>query len=396
MTYPFDKIIDSHENWRKTQTLNLIPSENWLSPRARKALSSDWVNRYTNTDAFYGGTKYSDELEVYCETLAKEVYNSKYANIRSLSGHLSVLGALLSLTKQGDSFFITGDENGGYPLVAEPYNRKPIFIPYKDLTSIDVEKTIEMIKQEKPPLVFLGCSFLPFPHPVKEIAEAVHEYEGYLVFDASHPLGLIAGGEFQNPLKEGADVMIGSTHKTFPGPQGGLCVGNNEEAMKKIDTYLGFPCILVDNIHLHRIGALTVTLEELKKFGKQYAKQVISNAKTLGKSLFESGLALFGEEKGFTESHIIWWVHTPAEIGWGDNFVNQGMKIKKQLEMNNIISDIGVRFGSQELTRRGAKEKDMEEISLFVLDAIKKEKRDEDFIRRIKDFMGKFQEAHYC
>ena len=223
MTYPFDKLIKSHEVWRKTETLNLIPSENWLSPRAIKAISSDWVNRYTNEDSFYGGTKYSDELQDYCEDIAKEVYNCKYANIRSLSGHMSVLGALLSLTKQGDIFFITGDENGGYPLLPDPYHRKPIYIPYTDATTIDVEKTVQMIRKQKPPLVFLGCSFLPFPHPVTEIAEAVHVYDGHLVFDASHPLGLIAGGEFQDPLKEGADVMIGSTHKTFPGPQGQKC-----------------------------------------------------------------------------------------------------------------------------------------------------------------------------
>ncbi|MHA2060545.1 MAG: aminotransferase class I/II-fold pyridoxal phosphate-dependent enzyme, partial [Candidatus Ranarchaeia archaeon] len=323
----------------------------------------------------------------YCERLATTVFKAKISDVRPLSGHVSVLAALLALTSPQDEFLMIGDDNGGYPLEAQPFQRKKTTIPFVDQTTIDLAATLQMIREKHPPLVFLGCSFMPFPQPVKPVAEAVHEYDGILVYDASHPLGLIAGGEFQDPLREGADVMIGSTHKTLPGPQGGICVGNHEEAMQKIRKTLGFPCVLVDNNHLHRIAALAATLEEIQEHGKEYAQQIVRNTKSLSTQLFEYGFPLYGEDRGFSQSHVSWW---PVDS------VESGMAIKDQLQMNNVIVDVGVRFGSQELTRRGMKEKEMLQVATYVSRAHELEEPDMRLQKEIQQFVSTFDSAHYC
>ena len=122
----------------------------------------------------------------------------------------------------------------------------------------DPEKSIEVIRAERPDLVVLGGSYMLFPHPVKELAEAVHEYGGLLAYDGSHVLGLIAGGVFQDPLREGADILFASTHKTFPGPQGGLILTNEEEYYRKLSKNVFHK--IADNIHFNKIAALAVSL----------------------------------------------------------------------------------------------------------------------------------------
>jgi glycine hydroxymethyltransferase len=256
-----------------------------------------------------------------------------------------------------------------------------------------------MIEEEKPKLVILGASLFLFPHPVKELADAVHSYGGILLYDAAHVLGLIAGKQFQKPFEEGADIVTSSTHKTFPGPQGGVVMAMNNELFENVQKAI-FPK-LVCNHHIHRLPALAQTAWEMWKYGEAYAKQVIKNAKTLAERLCELGFKVLAEDYGFTESHQV--VLDVSQLG-------NSSEIAKRLEANNIIANkniipgdevskekmkdpSGIRIGVQEITRFGAKESHMEEIAEFIKKVVIDKK---DVKQEVIEFRKQLQEVCYC
>ena len=187
-------------------------------------MASDLAGRYG--DEWYGGSKYSKQIYENTIKLAKKLFKTKYALISPLSGNLCDLATIFSFTKPYDKIAEIAKENGGYPLGYEKFNRKLYKIPMKEY-EIDTEK----LENKKFPLTLIASSIILFPHPIKEVRK---KFERIITYDASHVLGLIAGGKFQQPLKEGADVMIGSTHKTLPGPQGGIVLTNNGELYEKL------------------------------------------------------------------------------------------------------------------------------------------------------------------
>ncbi len=262
-------LVRAHERWRGKECLNLIPSENVMSPAVRSLLSSELGHRYTSRDRFYMGTRFMDEIEHYGEELAKDVFEVETAELRPLSGHIADLTFLACFTKPGDVLMCVSEENGGYPGLGELglaglLGLQVAPFPFsKERRNIDVERAAEAIKRVKPKVVVFGASYILFPHPVKELAEIARENGACVGFDGSHVLGLIAGKHFQDPLREGAHALLGSTHKSFFGPQGGIILADREhgEVLKeKI-----FPRF-VDNAHWNRIAALALALAEMKNF----------------------------------------------------------------------------------------------------------------------------------
>jgi len=234
------------------------------------------------------GTKFMDELELYGEKIAKEIFGAETADLRPLSGHIADMIFLSTFTKTGDKLLCVSPEDGGYPGIwneglAGFLGLKTLAFPFsKEKMNIEIERAREIILREKPKVVIFGASLILFPHPVAELSKVAKEVGAIVGYDGSHVLGLIAGGEFQNPLREGAAALFGSTHKTFFGPQGGILLADAEhgEEMKKHI----FPRF-VDNAHWNRIAALTLALAEMKNFGKEYAEQVVKNAKKLAGAL---------------------------------------------------------------------------------------------------------------
>ncbi len=317
-------------------------------------------HRYTAPDRFYKGTRFIDELEQLGEGIAREVFNSDWASLRPLSGHNADMIAVSTLSRPGDSILTVSPDNGGYPGISDqgypplvgvhnlsfPYNSEEM--------NIKVDEAKLVIKDRKPALVVLGQSFFLFPHPVSKLVETCREVEAKVAYDASHVMGLIAGGAFQDPFKEGVDLIMGSTHKSLFGPQGGIILGTSAvESQVKARQFPG----LVDNAHWNRIAALAWALDEARRQGAKYAKQVITNANTLARGLHENNVPVKCASLGFTESHQVFLdIKTEAEI---DRFTNA-------LEEANIIVDRGVRLGTNELTRRGMKVKEMERIAELI------------------------------
>jgi len=388
-----DKIIslvENHEKWRGQQSLNLIPSENVMSPAARSLLSSDLGQRYTSKDKFYMGTRFLDEIELHGERLAENLFNAETADLRPLSGHTADMIVLTSFIQPNDSIVCVSADDGGYPGIWEHgfprfLNVKVEGFPFsKSEMNIDSDKAEELIAQKKPRMVIFGASLLLFPHPVQELSETAREVDAHIAYDGSHVLGLIAGKQFQDPIREGASILFGSTHKSFFGPQGGIVLADKEhgEAVKKSI----FPA-LVDNAHWNRIAALALALAEMKKFGQEYAKQVIKNAQTLAETLAEYGFPVACSSQGFTKSHQVY-------LDYG-SFGN-GRAVAKKLEKANIITDCGVRFGTNEMTRRGMKQEEMRKIAEFITRVIKEGEQPAKVKSEVAKFVGGFQEIEYC
>jgi glycine hydroxymethyltransferase len=345
--------------WRLENCLNLLASENFSSPTVREMLSTDLSNRYTAPEKFYMGTKYIDQIQTETEELAKQVFGAKYADVRPLSGHSTDMILLTALTKPGDKIMVVGRSFGGYPGISQegypklcglqvcefPFDRKRF--------NIDIAQAPQAIERERPRLVIFGASLILFPHPVQALGETCRSVNAKVAFDGSHVLGLVAGKQFQDPLREGASVLVGSTHKSFFGPQGGIILADEYEDQLRSAVH---PTI-VDNAHWNRIAALYVALFEMKKFGRKYASQVVRNSKALAKALDEHGVNLIAKEHGFTQSH-----QTIVNIASEE----EGVRLARKLEEANIIVDIGIRIGTSEETRRGMCEAEMGEIAELI------------------------------
>ena len=415
-------IINAHENMI-SECIPLIASENVTSLAVKRALNSDFMHRYAEGwvgERVYAGCTYIDEIESECIRMMSGLFGAKFVDVRPISGVVANLAVYTALTNPGDTTMSLSIPCGGH-ITTGKYELggtagavrglKVEYLPfdYKEMT-IDVDaakKKIEELNDStripecRVKLVVFGASVFLFPHPVKEIAELVHSIGGNVSYDAAHVAGLIAGKQFQDPLREGADVMSMSTHKTFFGPQHGALVSNGKfvnELKKAV-----FPG-LVSNHHLNAVAGLAVACTEMKAFGKSYSKQVIENAKALGQALYERGFSVLAEHKGFTESH---------QIVVDVTKIDDGGTIEKRLEKANILVnrnllpwDIkegrhfmhpgGIRIGVSEVTRLGMKQQEMVDIAEFIKRSVLDDENPDNLRIDIRQFRGDYQKISYC
>jgi glycine hydroxymethyltransferase len=389
----------AQDRWRLHESINLLPSENITSPQLRALLSSDFGHRYTLPvngnfagefiENSYRGARLSSEVEESAEKLAREVFRSKHACVQPLSGHIAAMIVIASTAPRGEMVCSISPENGGYDGYAQSYvpdllGLSACSLPFDPKAhNLDVAATCRLIRDKEPRLVVLGASFILFPYEMKPIVEACSSAGSTLVYDGSHVLGLIAGGEFQKPLRQGADALYGSTHKSFFGPQGGLIVTDDDGIDRAIRKNLTWR--IVDNVHWNRVAALGQALLEAKKFGPSYARQVVRNSKRLGKELDERGFPIRFEELGYTESHQLLIDSKKVRRKFGISFNDFSVR----MEMSNIIIDSVARLGTAEMTRLGMKERDVPELAdLFVEAAGGKEIK-----KKVAGFRRKFDLA---
>ena len=224
-------LLDKHQAYRDT-CLNLIASENTPSPLVEELFDERLARRYGNysgVDIYqrnYKGNRYIAEIEGYTQALAKELFGAAHVDFRPLSGNIAGIATTFALAKPGDTALEV--HNGHH--YAQKLRSSPLKIELQSVpipwdgcrSNIDLEATLELIAKHKPSIVNIGSGVFLFPQPVRELKEAMRQAnpDSYLIYDASHVIGLIAGGRFQSPFDEGADVIISSTHKTLAGPQG--------------------------------------------------------------------------------------------------------------------------------------------------------------------------------
>ncbi len=345
------ELVEKHEGYRE-DGINLMASENYLSPLVKKALSSDLAGRYLSD--YYGGSRYARDIVTNTEELFRKLFDVKYAIVEPLSGNICDLAVLFAFSDHDDEVAILPYTAGGYPLGIEKFGRKRVSLPsINGSFEIDPAASEELYKEHDIPLTILGASYIPFPHPVAEFRSIVDglQSNSTLVYDGSHVLGLLASGEFQSPLDEGAEVIIGSTHKTFYGPQGGVILTDSNEHYTRfrefmdVDTETGIG--LVDNPHVNRIAALGVAAEEMLD-DQGYGARVIANAKKLATALHDLEVPIKFGPKGFTASHQVFL----------DISSDLAIRLCHALEKEGVFIDTTGRMGTAEVTHRGITDMD--------------------------------------
>jgi glycine/serine hydroxymethyltransferase len=270
--------------------------------------------------------------------------------------------------------------------------------PYKT----DTEKLGEILEKHKPELVVFGKSMFLYQEPIKFVRDLVKDWEAppVIMYDMAHVLGLY--GVFQKPMEEGADLITGSTHKTFFGPQRGVVAGNFPKGSRLRKLWLdiksrAFPGS-TSNHHLGTLLALLMATYEINEFKKEYQRLVQSNAKAFARSLKDRGILVEGDESdGFTETHQV--VIRVRPFG-------NGQEISRRLEENNVITNYqalpddetfldasGIRMGVQEMTRFGMKEEDFEELSGLIADVVIKDLKVKEEVKKLRE---RFLQMKFC
>jgi glycine hydroxymethyltransferase len=398
------------------ECLPMIASENILSPLCQEMLVTDFHGRYAEGSPgkrYYQGCKYFDDVESKAIELAKKLFNCNYANVQSTSGTVSNIAVLKALGQPGDTVASLSTDQGSHISHAKMgavglRGLNTINYPFNpEIMNIDVDGAVKVIREAKPKIALFGQSVYLFPTPLKEVSAAAHEVGANVMYDGAHVLGLIGGGKFQDPLHEGADVMTGSTHKTFPGPQGGIVLSNHKGDTEEDAKYLKrfesacFPGV-TSSYHLHHVAAKAIALAEHLEFGAAYADQICRNARALGQAMHEMGFKILAEKLGFTRSHQI--VAKIGEIGEA-----KGKWAAEELEKANIIVNMnmvpgdtkalypsGIRIGVQELTRCGMKESQMAEVARLYKMVLIDGKKPKEVRKETMALREGFTKIHYC
>ena len=377
--------VMAHSKWFE-ESIPMIASENLMSPLAKEMLISDFVDRYAEGlpgERYYQGNIYVDQVESRAVEMSKELFECSFADVRPISGTVANMAVLFAFAKPGDTVTTCALAQGAHISTAKfgAFGQRgvnSVNYPFSvEDMNLDVDGTIKLLKQVRPKIAQFGLSLFLFPPPLKELSETFQEIGCVVWYDAAHVLGLIAGKQFHDPLREGVNIISASTHKSFPGPNRGVLLGHNmtDEQEKALQRAV-FPGV-TSNHHLHTMAAYAITLAEMKVFSKDYAAQTCRNARALGQALYELGIDVLCPDLGFTRSHAI-----AADV----SKIGGGKTVSKDLEDANIICNknmlpgdksavnpSGIRLGVQELTRLGMRESEMKEVAALIYRVAKKE-----------------------
>ncbi len=386
------RLIKKHEE-RRHATVNLVASENLMSPAARLALSSDLAHRYLIPPVSerpkeiwdYPNQAAGREIEQLAKTLAKSIFHGAYADVRPLSGN-NIAGILLSsLVRQGDTILTVPGAAGGHFATVALCNKLGIDrrdLPYDNRTGrIAIDQCVQLARETQPRFIYLDASMILFPYPVSRLRELFGP-DCIIAYDASHCFGLIAGGVFQAPLPEGADLVVGSTHKSMFGPQKGLIVVKDDGPVAAIIRDAITP-LFVSNAHVHHVAALAIALEELAVFGAVYARRVVNNARALARSLTETGVQVLFSEQNYTECHqILCKLDKLGAEAAMERLQRSGIHVNG---VNTpFFGGPGLRIGAAELTRRGFQEAEFGEVARCMSDALFERASESQIASRIR------------
>lgn len=365
-----------NEERRNVEFLHLTANEDQMSKTARMFLGSKIDERYLFSGAeneivevgtFTGlGFEGVEELINTAKEAAKEMLFAVDVNLNMLSGVHAMMCSILSTTDPGDIVMTVPLEYGGHFAtqgIIERIGRKHIFADYDfDNLRFDTEKIGKKFKEQKIKALYLDVSYYLNPHNLREIRKAIGN-KPIIIYDASHTMGLIMGQQFQSPLKEGANIISANTHKTLPGPHKGMLAFRDKELANKANEIIDSS--LYSTTHITHLIALATTILEMKEFGKDFAKQIITNSNAMAKAFVELGYDVRKANTGrYSENHQ---VHVFID-NRGDHMLLYRNLIKNNISTNFQGSELScgrwfIRIGTAEVTRRGMKEKEMIQIA---------------------------------
>lgn len=393
-----EKELDRQENG-----LELIASENFVSKSVMEAVGSVMTNKYAEgypNKRYYGGCQFVDIVESLAIERAKELFDSKFANVQAHSGSQANMAAYRSLINLGDCILGMRLDHGGHLTHGKNVNfsgndyKVISYSVKKDDERIDYEEIRRLALENQPKLIIAGASAYPRTIDFKRFREIADEVGAYLVVDMAHIAGLVATGLHPSPIPY-AHITTSTTHKTLRGPRGGLILTNDEEIAKKIDKII-FPGIQGGPL-MHIIAGKAVAFKEaLSPEFKKYQEQVIKNAKALSDTLIKNGVRVVS---GGTDNHLILVDLTNLNIT-GKDAEKVLDKVHITVNKNGIPYDTkspfitsGIRLGTPALTTRGMKENEMILIGNLIVETLKNSDNDEvlqDTIKKVKELCNKF------
>ena len=375
---------------RQNRNLELIASENIVSPEVMAAMGSVLTNKYAEGypgKRYYGGCECVDIVENIAIERAKKLFGAGYANVQAHSGAQANTAVYFALLEPGDTVLGMSLAHGGHLTHGSPVNMSGKyfnFVSYGlgDDEKIDYDKVEELAKENKPKLIVAGASAYPRIIDFKRLSEIAKSVGAYLMVDMAHIAGLVAAGCHPSPVGY-ADVVTTTTHKTLRGPRGGLILTNDEELAKKINKSI-FPGIQGGPL-MHVIAGKAVCFgEALKPEFKTYQQQVVKNAQALAKGLVERGFDLVS---GGTDNHLMLVDLRPFDIT-GKELEHRLDEVYITVNKNAIPNDpqkpfvtSGLRIGTPAVTTRGLGEAEMEKIAEYIYLAAKDFENKADFIR---------------
>src|SRR5579864_1273454 len=291
--------VQRNEAWRGRQCLNLLAPEAPTSPTVRALLSAEVGTRAAEghigaVNRWFAGTKHIDEIEALCVELLKKAFRARYADHRLVASMIGNMAVYTALTNPGDVIMSIAQPFGGHSSnrVDGPAGVRGLQIVDIPFDPVELEVDLDLFRKVaplvRPRLVALGASMTLFPFPLQAMQEVIAEWGGRLFFDGAHQLGLVAGGQFQDPLHEGAAIMTGSAGKTFSGPQSGIIVWDDSQLTVPL-THAIFPMLAATH-QVNRVAALAVSAAEMIAYGTAYMAQIVHNAQALAAELERRGI----------------------------------------------------------------------------------------------------------
>jgi glycine hydroxymethyltransferase len=369
-----DGLLAAHEQLVDRECISLYAGTNIPNPRATRCAASTVGSRPSlgyPGDKYETGLRHAEQIEILASEIVRRLFDCRYVEFRVGSGSLANLYAYMACVRPGDTIMALPEEAGGHVThhragAAGLHGLSVHRIPWDaDGMTVDLPALQRDARRLVPRLIILGASLVLRPYPVAEVRRIADEVGAYVMFDAAHVAGLIAGRAFPRPLDEGAHVMTCSTYKSFGGPAGGLVLTNSPELAERID-HVAYPG-LTANFDLARTAALVVASADLIEFGPAYAQTCIANAQALAAALAAGGCAVRRAGNAFTSSH-----HVALEAAG----LGGGTAAARRLEKANILASgiglpsppvagdyNGLRLGTQEVTRWGLQPADMEAVA---------------------------------
>jgi len=380
---PNIKALVDGESKRQKEGLELIPSENYVSQAVLEAAGSIFTNKYSEGypgKRYYGGQEYTDKLETLAIERACELFECNYANVQPLSGAPANIAAYFALCKPGDTILGMDLSHGGHLTHGHPVTHMTKvfnFVRYKmkdaDTGEIDYDHLREVALKEKPKLIIAGFSAYSRELNYQKFVDIAKECGALTMADMCHISGLIAGKACKNPLKEGFDIMTTTTHKSLRGPRGAIILSNDTDIAKKIDksVFPGFQ----GGPHMAQVAAKAVCFHEaLQPSFKDYAQQIIKNAKAMEKVFKDNNIRILC---GGTDNHLLL-VDVFGSMGvTGKEAQTLLDEVGITLNMNSIADEprsafdpSGIRFGTPAITTRGMKEEQCERIAEMMIEVL--------------------------
>ncbi len=397
-----DQLIEANDVTHSLRCLNLNPATNVMSPRAEAALAAGLGSRPSlghPGDKYETGLQAIEELEVLTHDLACQVFNARFAEFRVASGAMANLYAFMATCSPGDTVIVPPPSIGGHVThntagAAGLYGLNIVEGPIDAAThSFDLAALRSLAADLQPKLITIGTSLNLFAHPVATLRDIADEVGASLMFDAAHACGMIAGGQWPNPLHHGAHLMTMSTYKSLGGPAGGLIVSNDGGLAERLDA-IAYPG-LTANFDAGRSTSLALTLLDWVDFGADYGAAMRSAAMRLADELAGRGLAVHrpAADGPFTDSHQF------ALTAEGATGAGHGLALR--LERANLLACAiglptgeGLRLGTPEAVRWGMGDDDMPALAELIQRALTEEP--ENVAADVTSFRSAFRTVGYC